>query len=163
MASWTTEQLSSFLLFTDNQDMEAINRFMSDTVAVTPEAVRLKDDWIRWWDTLGWGEKNVGTQAFDEARNRRNAFIIANAITPSQKKDMEDVVKHGITSEEMQGDTRRADSSGKFPEPPPPPLVPDWMKLGTGIAALAGIALGIASIVSKLNPVSLLAGAVKRK
>lgn len=173
---WTTEQLSSFLLFTDNQDMEAINRFMSDTVAVTPEGVKLKDAWIKWWDNLGWWEKSIETGPFDEARNRRNAFIRANAATAAEKEAVERVIRTGVTTEEMSpddfwrldpgnsgGQTKRTDSEGNLPEPPPAPLVPTWVKTGGIVALLAGVALGVSKIVARLNPVGLIAGIAAKK
>lgn len=175
MGPWTVEQLSSFLLFTDNQDMEAINRFMSDTVAVTPEAVKLKDDWIKWWDQLGWWEKSIETGPFDEARNRRNAFIRANVTSAADREAVERVIKTGVTTEEMSpddwwtlnpgdsgGQTKRADSEGNLPTPPPPPLIPTWAKTGSIVAVLAGVALGVAKIVSKFNPVSIAASLARK-
>lgn len=162
--NWTTEQLSAlfdipsqFLLQDSNKDMIAINRYMSDTVAITPEAVKLKDDWIRWYDNLTWNEKNILTRTFDEARNRRNAFFIANAPTEEAKEEIRDTLRNSITTEEAEGNPRRALSDGSFPEPPPPPLVPTWVKTGGVIAILVGVAAGVATIVTRFNPASIVA------
>lgn len=158
---WTSEQLGALfdipaqLTLTDtNEDMIAINRYMSDTVAETPEAIKLKNQWIKWWDSLTWNERNLGTATFDEARNRRNAFQIAN--DPS----VAETVARGGTTEEMEGDARRASSEGFFEdevrEDPPEPLIPSWAKVGFGAAILGGIALGVMKIVGSLNPASLI-------
>jgi hypothetical protein len=175
-SAWTTEQVSSFLILTDNQDMEAINHFISDTVAVTPEAVKLKDAWIKWFDNLGWWEKNIGTPAYDEARNRRNAFIIANQPNATAKKEMQEQLKRGIETEEMSpddfwtltpgdsgGQATRKDSSGNLPEPPPEPLIPTWAKGGMIIAIIGGVALGVAKLVGSLNPAALALKFAKKK
>jgi hypothetical protein len=160
---WTTEQLGALfdipgqlLLQDSNQDMIAINRFMSDTFAATPEAVRLKDQWIRWWDKLTWNERNLSSSVFDEARNRRNAFMIANAKNPKQTQE---IISRGIETEEMEGGSRRTTDDGFFPNAPSedeaPPLIPSWVKIGAGVAVLGGVALGVMKIIGSLNPAAL--------
>jgi hypothetical protein len=167
---WTTEQLHAlfdipdqFLLQDANADMIAINRYISDTVAITPEAVKLKDSWIIWWNGLTWYQKNIASETFDEARNRRNAFFVANAPTEKEKDAVKQVIETGGTEEESEGKPRRTLSSGNFPGPPPAPLIPSLLKIGGAVAVLAGVAAGVASIVSKFNPVSLVTGAFSKK
>jgi hypothetical protein len=173
MADWTTEQLSAlfdlpnqFFLQDSNKDMIALNEYMSDSVAITPEAVTLKDGWITWWNGLTWGQKNIDSATWDEARNRRNAFFLANAPTKKDKADVQNFLNTAVTEEETEGKPRRVLSSGMLPSPPPPPpkpLIPSWFKIGAGVAVLGGLAAGIATIVSRFNPVGIVAGIVKKK
>lgn len=137
MANWTDDQLKSFVLLTDNQDMTAINDAVMGTQPNNPTAQALKDSWIAWWDSLGWLAKNVGTGAYDEARNRRNAFFMANA-SPEQQAAVKAVQTGGLTTETLQGGTARVNSSGRFPSPAPPPLIPTSYKV-VGGSIFAGI------------------------
>lgn len=140
----------------DNEDMSAINQFVSDTVAITPDAIELKNQWVRWWDGLSWYTKNVSTEAYDEARNRMKAFVIANQPTQQAKKDIKEVFAQGIDTEQMEGESKRSDDQGFFDAPdrdPEKPLIPQWVWISVGVSVLGGIALGIAKVVS--NPMAL--------
>lgn len=167
-AEWTIEQLGALfspidqLTLTDsNQDMIAIHRYMSDTIAVTPKARELKDQFIRWWNGLTWNERNLSTAAFDEARNRMGRFQLENTTSAEQRAGVQRVLSTGITTEEMEGKGRRTTSDGFIPDAPSQdsekPFLPSWFKAGAGIALLAGTALGIAKIVGGFNPLALAA------
>lgn len=145
----TNEQLKSFLLFTDNQDMSAINQLIANTEPTNDKARALKDSWIAWWDGLSWLDKNVGTSAYDEARNRRNVFLLANAPA-DQVAQVKQVQATGGTTEELEGGSnipgkpgefqkaeKRATSEGKFPEHPEP-LIPTPYKIA-GVATAVGV------------------------
>lgn len=147
----TNEQLQAFLLFKDNQDMAAINQMIANTEPVNARARQLKDEWITWWDDLSWLDKNVTGDAYDKARNKRNEFLKANAATAAQKAAVQQVLKGGGTTEEVEaGDNkpgeagqfhkeeRRATSEGKFPEKKEP-LIPTQYKI-VGFATAVGIA-----------------------
>lgn len=146
MANWTNEQLSSFLLFTDNQDMDAINKAIAVTPSTNPQATALKDSWIRWWDNLSWYERNIDTPTYDEARNRRNAFFLANA-PQEQKEAVEHVIQSGMTTEEQEGHTKRADSTGHFPQEDAP-LIPTQYKI---VAIATGAGVGVLVLLKKLH------------
>lgn len=99
------------MAFTYADDLDAINRFMR-TTPIKPlpngktnaEAFQIKDAFIRWYDNLGYLDKNAtGQTVYDEARTRRNQFNIANAVTPQAKADVRDVIMTGVSTEEMKG------------------------------------------------------------
>lgn len=112
------------------QNMRSLNRYMmgtgypANTAGNIPkdainysEAVKLKDDWIRWYDDLGWFELRFDDSVYDEARNRLHALDRAAA---KSKKELASVInrqKTGMTSEEMEGKPRRALSSGDYHVP----------------------------------------------
>ena len=122
------------------EDIEAVNRYMMTTEAVTEKAVELKDEWVRWYNDLSWYALNVGNQStYDEARNRRNAFNLANATTPEERAGAKKVARKGLTTEEMQGGVKRTDSQGRFPEEDKP-LIPTEYKVVVGLAV---VGLGI--------------------
>jgi hypothetical protein len=158
---WTIEQMRAATLpfITSNEDMAAINQYISDTVALTPEAVKIKDSWIHWWDDMSWYDKNISTEGYDEARNRMHAFWLANALTKEEEEQVKHVMTTGQTTEEMEGGTRRSDSTGNY-EIPAEPLIPTKYKVIGGIAA---IGVGALYIYKKFNPMSLILGLVGKK
>ena len=85
------------------EDLEAINRYMLGAEAKTPKAKQIKGEWPIWYSDLGWYAKSYDQSVYDEARSRRNAFNIANAVTPEQKADVEQVLTKGLTTEQMLG------------------------------------------------------------
>lgn len=119
-------------------DIDAINVYIMQTQAVTPEATKLKDSWIKWFNDLSWYSKDLSLDTYDEARNRRNAFNIANAPTAVAKAQVKAVVKGGLTSEESAGRASRLNSEGKFPEEDKP-LIPTPYKVVGAIALLGGV------------------------
>jgi hypothetical protein len=131
-----TNEQWNYIFFGDNEDMEALNRFFYDTPALTPEATKIKDSWIPWFDNLGFWEKNT-TEVYDEARNRLHAFERANAITTEEKEQVESVITTGITTEEMEDNTKRSLSSGDFAETP---FSFPWKTIGiVGAVGAAGL------------------------
>lgn len=90
---------------TTTEDMEAIDVYMRSAPANTPAAQKIQADWKTWYDGLNFVTKMMDSN-FDEARSRRNAFWIANAVTADQKQAVNNVLTTGITTEEMQGKPR---------------------------------------------------------
>ncbi len=135
--------IGSALLTSDN--MTAIQAYFAATAARTPAAVKIKDDFTKWYDGLWWYEKSE-TSNYDLARNLRNRFNLANAATPDEHAAVTEVIKTGLTTEQLQGEADRRLSSGQLPgpeSPPNPPLVPTWV-LYAG-AAVAGLAVIVAA------------------
>lgn len=117
-----------------DEDLEAINRHIMTTKIVNQSAVKLKDQWIKWYNDLGWYDRNVNAQeTYDAARNRRNLFNLANTSSAAQKEAVRAVMLDGLSSEEMAGGVKRSDSTGMFQEEEKP-LIPVGYKLAVGIA-----------------------------
>src|SRR5437762_12876131 len=91
-------------------DVEAIARYITTEPARTPEAKELKDDFVKWYDKVGrsW---YISQDDFHEASNRRNEFNLRNAFTSAQKEATEQVIKTGLTINEMQGGVKTQLSS----------------------------------------------------
>jgi len=124
------------------EDMDAINRFMMNTPFKTSAAEKLHNDWLRWYDALSWYDRNYSTNTYDAARNRRNAFLAANATTAAEQQAADTVKRTGLTTEEMFGKTKRITSKGEFPETDDSFLnqLPTWAKWGIGITVVGGLA-----------------------
>ncbi len=126
------------------QDTEAINKYIVETPTKTEQARALRDEWIVWYDDLSFWEKNLDDDILDEARNRRNDFNEANATTFAEHAQVRDVIEHGMSTEQMRGDTDRRLSDGSLPKHKKP-WVPWWAK----IAAVLGVGVVGAAWVGK--------------
>jgi hypothetical protein len=146
MASWTNAQLESFLFLTDNQDMAAIDQMIKGTTPLNDQATALKDDWTTWFDGLGWYAKNVDTATYDLARNKRNAFVIANTPDAATQAIVQKGVASAFTEEEAEGGTKRSLSTGFF-KIPPVPLIPTPYKVA---AVVGAISVGTLVVLKKL-------------
>lgn len=120
------------------EDIEAINRYIVYTEARTKDALKIRDEWIRWHDGLGWWKKNMEQSVYDEARNIRNRFNLANATSKAEKEHVQHVQQTGLSTEEAQGDTRRVLSSGMY-ETPDQPLIPTAFKIGVGATLVVAV------------------------
>jgi hypothetical protein len=125
-----------------NDNLDAIQEYFAKTDAVTPEAVKIKDDFTKWIDGLWWYEKMEQSNN-DLARNMRNRFNLANAVTPADKAAVQNIIKTGLDTEQLMGEPDRRLSSGQLPgpeTPPAPPLIPSWaLYAGAAVAGLAVI------------------------
>jgi len=127
-------------LLSNSDDMNAINDYMMATPAVTPTAVGLKDQWVSWWSNLGMFS-NFGTTNYDEARNRRNTFDLANATTAAQVAQVRAVMTQGQSTEQDSGDTDRRLSTGMMPNPPLIPVQYQVAAEAVGVAAIVLLVL----------------------
>ena len=137
----TVEQDSSFWLGTDNQDLTAINDYMHAQPLNTPEATTLFNQWVTWYDGLGFMDLHVNTTAtYDLARNMRDQFNLANAQSDAERAQIQSVMQTGQTSEQDAGQTKRNLADGSLPgpkAPPPAPWIPTWAKYAAaGVGAL---------------------------
>lgn len=120
-----------------SDDMEAIDRYMKETKRVTSKANKLHDEWIVWYDGLGWYDLNFNTDIFDQARNRKNAFNLANVHTDAERDSLKEQIKNSFTTEEARGQPNRMKTDGAFNEAPDTePFFPTRVKVAGGIAAL---------------------------
>jgi hypothetical protein len=125
-------------------DMAAIDAYFIATPAVTPTAVTLKDQWRSWYDQLGFFG-TMSSDNYDEARNRRNAFNLANATTPAAVAQVKEVMKTGVSTEQAAGDADRRDSEGNLPDHPPD-VIPLEYKIVGGVLAVLALVLVIKKI-----------------
>ena len=88
------------------EDMNAVNVYMRTTPIVNNAAFPIKNDFIKWWDNLGWWDKNHSSESWDIARTKRNKFMLANVKNEEQRAAVVKVVTTGIESEEMAGKPR---------------------------------------------------------
>ena len=129
-----------------SDDLEAINKFIMGAKIKTKAADKLRTEWLRWWEKLGWYDKAIESDTYDLARNKRNAFNRANAATAKEKAAVESVITGGVTAEETRGGTRRTTSDGNYLEDPEEkePFVPTRIKVVGAIGLVAVGALWMA-------------------
>lgn len=141
-------------VFTGSQqtdDLDAINEYMMKTKIKTKKAEALQVEWIKWFEPLSWYERTLDTDTFDVARNRRNAFNLANATSTKAKEQIREVIKNGTSGEEARGETRRSTAEGRYIEDaelePPEPFFPTRVKVAAGLGLLAILAAMMAKKV----------------
>lgn len=122
------------------ENIDAIRVYFDQTPVMTPEAQRIKDAFVIWYDDLTWFGKGLNSN-YDLARNQRNRFNLANATTPQEKQNVQAVITTGLSTEQLQGQSDRRDEGGMLPgpvTPPAPPLIPTPYLIGGAI--LGGLA-----------------------
>lgn len=145
------EQVATYTLTKDN--LLAVNSYIHAQPIKTQDAGKLASDWTRWWDTTGNPDLysvKIPPEVWDEARNRKIKFDLANAVTQHERDRVIEVAKTGVSSEQAQGLPERRDpTTGLYYEPPKPPL-PPWVKpVFVGAAAL-GLGLSVVPMLRKL-------------
>lgn len=138
------------------QDLLALNEYMHRQTLNTAEGKSLASDWSRWWDTTGNPANyslRIPPAVWDEARNRKLKFDLANAVSQKEKEHIINVATTGMSTEQMRGlpDRRDPTTGGYYvPPEPPPPMFPPWVKpLALGAAAL-GLGLSVVPMLRKL-------------
>jgi hypothetical protein len=133
------------------EDLDAINKYIMSTETKTEAGKKAKDEWVHWFQALGWGEKNMwNTDTLNVARNKRLDFNRANAVTEKEKQAIETVTQTGLSKEQQYGGVSAQDSSGKYHEEPPFSLLGDSVGsriAQVGIALL--VALGLGAYITK--------------
>jgi hypothetical protein len=148
------KQVAAFTLASDN--LTAANAYIHATPAITTNAKSLASDWARWWDATG-NPSNytliIPPAVWDEARNRKLAYDLANAKSQDEVDLINHTAKTGMSTEQMQGlPDRRDPTTGTYfvPPPPPPPFLPPWVKpVAIGAVAL-GLGLSVVPMIRKL-------------
>lgn len=127
--------------FDDN--MEAMVRYFNDTPVVTKAAAEIKDRFSAWYSNLGWYDKNVNTdETWNQARNYRNSFNLANVTSQAEKKDVQAQIQSGYTYEQAHGKPIQAKTSeGMYaaPDPDDKPLIPPEYKIAAVVIIGGGI------------------------
>lgn len=141
----------------NSDNLIATNVYFHDTPVKTAKAAALQKAWADWWLKTGNPDNYwtyVPDAVWDEARNRRLAFDLANATTQAEAQQVVDVATQGISSEQAQGQPDRRDpQTGFIPVTGlntntgatiQPFSLPGWVKpaiIGAGI-----VAVGIAAV-----------------
>jgi hypothetical protein len=120
------------------ENVEAMNDFMHRERPQTPAAAIAFNDWVRWYEATKpglfgtWSDDDV-----DHARNLRNVFNRANAVTTAEKAKVDEVIRTGATLEQSAGEPDRRNAVGDFVEAPPGVTHSPWfwpaVALGTGV------------------------------
>ena len=118
-------------------DIEAINKFFAETPPANNEAAKVKTDWVAWYNKLGWYDKNVVSGTGNEAINRRNAYLRANATTNAEQKMVDDFLKGGPAVNPVTGQVIQKTPEGDR-YVPKPPLIPTPYKVAA-VATIAGV------------------------
>ena len=132
-------------------------------------SAKVRDDFIVRWDSLGWTDKTFPSQElYDEIQNRQNQFWIANRAAEERATAARIVRENRLDPRQTSGGVLPGDERLKDVTEPnieildeqiedAKPLFefPTWFKGGVIVALLGGAALGIAKIVTGLNPVAL--------
>jgi len=123
-------------------DMEAINKFFMETAKVqTPAAENVKQEWMKFWKETERSLTWYTQQEYDDARNLRNRFNVANTTSAAAAATIKAQQASGVTSEEMRGETRRAGTEGSYLEEEKPWIPTSW-KVG-GLIGVGLIATGV--------------------
>lgn len=135
------------------EDLAAIDRYMKNTPVLTAAARAVKDEWVVWYDGIGWWG-SYSQANYDHARNVRNRFNLANAVTAEDRAWVDYVMRTGLTTEEMAGGTRRTLSTGMYDEPPKP-ILSDTTRVALiagGVATAVGVILITIGKLETLGP-----------
>ena len=98
------------------EDLAAIDVYIKTQTAKTKAAIAVRDEWTTWYDGVGWWG-SYSQENYDHARNLRNDFNLANATTREETAAVKDQMQNGLTTEELEGKTRRTLSDGTYAEP----------------------------------------------
>lgn len=135
--------IGGMILTSDN--MEAIAQYMGAEKPQTAEATKIRDEFVKWYNDLWWYEKTEQSN-YDLARNLRNRYNLANALTAADKAQVQDIIKTGLTTEDFMNEPDRRLSSGMLPGPtevPKAPLIPTPWLIGLGV--VAGLTIVVAA------------------
>lgn len=129
------------------EDLDAVNQYITTTEIKTDAARKLHDDWVKWFNDLSYYNKNISSSTWDEARNRRAAFNLANATSESEKAQVHEVITTGVSTEQAKGQADKRLSSGLY-DVSKPPLIPTSYKVA---AATGGGAIAVLVLLKKLH------------
>lgn len=116
------------------ENIAAIARYIGgQEPARTPEARAVRDEWQRFYSSLGDYEANYELQAYDRARNLKLRFNRANATTDEQRALVEEQALRGLSSEQLAGEPDRRQTDGTYVPPPSGSSQVAQMVLGVGV------------------------------
>ncbi len=120
-------------------NMEAINKYIMEAPVRTAKAQAVQIEWIKFWKEH---EKSIlwySDDEYDQARNIKHNFDLANATSSSEQQAAKDQASQGLTSEELRGNVRRSTRDGTYIVDDEP-FVPTRVTVAAvGILGLIGI------------------------
>lgn len=157
--------------------MQAVHDFIAFARTESDEASLLRDDFIKRWDELGWFDLHFPSQElFDEILNRENQFWVANRAKEDRAIAAKVVRQNPTDPRMLSGGVLPQDERLKRVGNPDieklekqieasKPFIewPSWMAPAVIGTVLLGVGLGIAKLVSGLNPMSLAMKITKRE
>jgi len=149
--------------------MQAVHDFIVPARIESDEAALLRDSFIKRWDELGWFDLHFPSQElFDEILNRENQFWVANRPKEDRAIAVKVVQQNPTDPRQLSGGVFPQDERLKNVGNPnienleeqikkAKPLIewPSWMAPAVIGTVLVGVGLGIAKLVSGLNPMAL--------
>ena len=97
------------------ENIVAIERYIGEQEpARTPEAVRVRDEFLSYVSTLSAWDRNFESGAYDRVRNFKLEFNRANAVTPAEKVAVESQALRGLSSEQLRGEPDRRTATGAY-------------------------------------------------
>jgi hypothetical protein len=130
-----------------DDDLKAINEFFHREPPKTPAAKVVFNEWVVWWESIQ-GNWYNGQAEFDHARNLRNSYNRANAVTPKEKELTERVITTGMSGEQQRGEADRRSATGDYIEPPPSDSIVKRWWFWPGVAS--GATLAVVFVVPKV-------------
>lgn len=90
-------------------NIDAYNTAIITSKSIQPQAVALKKAWEKWYTNLSWTKKNFISAIQDQAKERYNAYTIANAKTKKAAKDLDHYYRTGemVYKSKAQGNKTR--------------------------------------------------------
>lgn len=138
------------MTFNHWDNVEAIDRYIKNAPLNTKAAGAIRDEWTRFFDEFSW---SYATQEqYDRARNLRNRFNLANAVTQSDKEQVLHVMQTGLTTEELAGGTSRRLIDGSYIEPLLTAETKAKLVFGGVIIAGAFVLFHVSRIANALRP-----------
>lgn len=131
--------MAAWLQSIQADNLDAINRYVVGATIHTPAAQQLRDAWILWFDTRSTYNRNFDRPTYDEARNRKLAFSLANATSEAEREQIRLVAQQGLSSEEMEGEADRRQSGGHYTEASPASPLVGLAWLGISIVGAAAV------------------------
>ena len=123
-------------------NIEAVERYIGEQEPPrTPEAVKVRDEFLRYVSGLSGWDRLYEQAAWDRVRNFRLRYNTANARTPAELAAVKLQATQGLSTEQLQGQADRRTSTGEYI--PPPTTAERLAPFGTGVLVLAGAAVGL--------------------
>jgi hypothetical protein len=135
----------------DAANIAAINAYIMSQPLKTAEAGIVRNEWLKFHEGLGWySSKFPSVEDYDKARNIRNRFNDAQAVTAKEQTQVLEQRLKGLTSEELRGETRRTTTEGNYLEDEASGGQP-WLPTKTKFAlAIGALVIGGAMIAKRI-------------